>query len=395
LAVCGINYKSASVTERAPLALGREELAHAHMELMNFDNVYEAVVVSTCNRVEFYLVLKRGVLPFNVVRHFYVNFRKLDITDLEDKFFTETEIDTVEHLFNVTSGLDSMVLGETQIFGQIKDTYSSACAIKSAGKIIHRLFHQAFRTAKRVRTESDVSTGSSSVGGAAMQLLKNELKAKKDTSILFIGVNQMIHLAARSLQKSGYNNFIFANRTASKAAELANQYRGASYSLEQLENILEDSGAVVTCTGAQIPILDKVNLSPVLEKRSGEPLIIVDIAIPPDVDPPEDYKAKYKLYTLDDVDISLKSSRHRRQEAIPKARDIITTKLSEFRYWYEHAKHEPLYERVEHVLERIRREELEKIKKDLDPETAKKIENFSLHLIKALVTTNHRCKKGH
>jgi len=286
-------------------------------------------------------------------------------------------------------------LGETQIFGQIKDTYSSACAIKSAGKIIHRLFHQAFRTAKRVRTESDVSTGSSSVGGAAMQLLKNELKAKKDTSILFIGVNQMIHLAARSLQKSGYNNFIFANRTASKAAELANQYRGASYSLEQLENILEDSGAVVTCTGAQIPILDKVNLSPVLEKRSGEPLIIVDIAIPPDVDPPEDYKAKYKLYTLDDVDISLKSSRHRRQEAIPKARDIITTKLSEFRYWYEHAKHEPLYERVEHVLERIRREELEKIKKDLDPETAKKIENFSLNLIKALVTTNHRCKKGH
>ena len=120
MAVCGANYKTASVTERAPLALGHEDLAPAHLELMNFERVYEAVAVSTCNRIEFYLVLDKGVDPFNVVRHFYVNYRKLDISELEEKFYTKKEILAVEHLFKVAGGLDSMVLGESQIFGQIK-----------------------------------------------------------------------------------------------------------------------------------------------------------------------------------------------------------------------------------------------------------------------------------
>lgn len=395
LAVCGANHKTASVTERAPLALGHEDLAPAHLELMNFEHVYEAVIVSTCNRIEFYLVLGKGVNPFSVVRHFYVNYRKLDISELEEKFYTKKEILAVEHLFKVAGGLDSMVLGESQIFGQIKESYSSACMIKTAGKIIHRLFHQAFRTGKLVRTETSLTVGASSVGGAAVQLLKHHINGQHQIPILFIGVNQMIHLAAGALSKSGYKNFMFANRTESKARDMAEKYGGSGYALSNLKNLLRESEVVISCTGSPEPILDKSDLAPVLEEDANKKLLIMDMAIPRDVVLPGEYSERLQVFDLDHVDRFLKENQHKRQQSVPVAEDIINRRLSEFGYWYEHAKHEPLSERVEHALERIRREEIAEISKGLDPETSKKIENFSKKLIQRLLTTNRRCKKGH
>jgi len=395
LAVCGANYKTASVTERAPLALGHEDLAPAHLELMNFKQVYEAVAISTCNRIEFYLVLDEGVDPFNVVKHFYVNYRKLDISELREKFYTKKEILAVEHLFKVAGGLDSMVLGESQIFGQIKESYSSACMIKTAGKIIHRLFHQAFRTGKLVRTETSLTAGASSVGGAAVQLLKRHINGQHQIPILFIGVNQTIHLAAGALSKSGYKNFTFANRTGSKARELAEKYGGSGHALSDLNDLLRKSEVVISCTGSPEPILDKSNLIPVMEKDANKRFLIMDMAIPRDVAPLPEYPERLRVFDLDHVDRFLKDNQRKREQSIPEAEDIINRRLSEFGYWYEHAKHEPLAERVEHALERIRREEIAEISKYLDPETSKKIDEFSKKLIQRLLTSNRRCKKGH
>jgi glutamyl-tRNA reductase len=394
LAVCGINHRTATIEERAPLALGHDEIPNAHLELANFENVYEAVAVSTCNRVEFYLVLQEGVEPFNVVKNFYRNFRKLDISYLESKFYTYKELLAVEHLFRVAGGLDSMVLGESQIFGQIKESYSSACMIKTAGKIIHRLFHLAFRTGKQVRTHTSLTEGANSVSGAAISLLKNLINGRKDIPILFIGVNQMIHIAATTLHKSGYNNFKFANRTESKAKEMAEKYGGSAYALSNLDELLASSEVVITCTGSPEPILDDSNLLPAVSSN-GRKMIVMDMAIPRDTIPLPDHKDKIRIFDLEDIDAFLEETRKSREEAIPQAREIINRKLSEFAYWYEHAKSEPLVERVEHELERIRREEMAEITKDLDDETTSKIEEFSKRLINRLLNTNRRCKKGH
>jgi glutamyl-tRNA reductase len=395
LAVCGINHKSASISERAPLALGHEDFAQAHLELMNFENVYEAVAVSTCNRVEYYLVLDREIEPFSVIRHFYINFRKLDISELEEKFYIKKELLAVEHLFGVVGGLDSMVLGESQIFGQIKESYSSACAIKTAGKIIHHMFHQAFRTGKIVRTHTELTGGVSSVSGAAVKMLKEKINGNKELPILFIGANQMIHLAASSLHKSGYRKFTFVNRTESKAIELAEKYGGQGYSLTEVGNLLNDIDVIITCTGATEPILDESDLKPVIEANPDKKLLVMDMAIPRDVAEVDSFSERLRIFDLEDVDKFLKSNQRKRAEAIPTAEKIIDRKLSEFGHWYEHAQSEPLTVRVEYALERIRKEEIAEIAKYLDPETTKKIENFSTRLIQRLLTTNRRCKKGH
>jgi len=374
LAVCGINHKSATISERAPLALGHEDLAPAHMELMNFETVYEAVAVSTCNRVEYYLVLDR---------------------EIEDKFSTKKELLAVEHLFGVAGGLDSMVLGESQIFGQIKESYSSACMIKTAGKIIHRLFHQAFRTGKIVRTETNLTGGVSSVSGAAVKMLKERINGNKGLPILFIGANQMIHLAASALHKSGYNNFTFANRTESKAVDLANKYDGKGYALSEIDELIKNTKVIITCTGATEPILDESHLEPAMIEDPDKKLIIMDMAIPRDVAEVPKFSDRLRIFDLEDVDKYLKENQRKRAEAVPTAEKIVARKLSEFGYWYEHAQNEPLTVRVEYALERIRKEEIAEIAKDLDPETTKKIEDFSLRLIQRLLTTNRRCKKGH
>lgn len=394
LAVCGVNHKHASISERAPLALGHNDLASAHLELMNFENVYECVAVSTCNRVEFYLVLKMGVDPFNVVKHFYNNYRKIDISHLEEKFFVHHELKAVEHLFRVAGGLDSMVLGESQIFGQIKESYSSSCMVKAAGKIIHRLFHQAFRTGKLVRSETDLTAGASSVSGAAISLLKNHLNGRKDIPILFIGVNQMIHIAASSLKKTGFEHFLFANRTKSRAVDMAEQYGGSGHSFDELSQLLKSSEVVISCTGSPDAVLNQTNIVPMLEEYPERKMLIMDMAIPRDVIDLPQFKDRVKLFDLEDVDFFLKENQKTRLESIPRAEEIINRKLSEFGYWYEHAKYEPLVVSVEHELERIRREEIEKISRELDDETAHKLNEFSKKLIDRLVSTNRRCKKG-
>jgi len=395
LAVCGVNHKTGTIDERAPLALGHDDIPEAHVHFANFENVYESVAISTCNRIEFYLVLEKGVDPFNVVKHFYINYRRLDIEHLRNKFYTRKGLLAVEHLFNVAGGLDSMVLGESQIFGQIKESYSSACMLKTAGKIIHRLFHQAFRTGKIVRTETNLTGGANSVSGAAVSLLKSHLNGRKDVPLLFIGANEMIKIAAGTLQKSGYNNFSFANRTESRAQEYSGKYGGQAHALSNLKNLLPEMEVVVSCTGATEPIITRSTLAETTSKLNGRSLLIMDMAIPPDVEKPENKPDNLELFDLEDIDVYLKQNQKDRQDAVPQAQKIINRKLSEFGYWYEHAKHEPLTERIEHTLERIRLEEIATISNDLDNETAEKIDQFSRRLIERLLTTNRRCQKGH
>ncbi|MBU2652516.1 MAG: glutamyl-tRNA reductase, partial [Bacteroidetes bacterium] len=224
--VCGTNHTFTTVEEREPLGFGREELATVDAAFAELPEVAESVIISTCNRTEFYFVASRRTDPFAVVSKFFRVYRELDISPLDSKFYRSYDREAAEHLFRVVGGLDSMVLGENQVFGQVKDAYSAACSVKAAGKVIHRLFHQAFRVGKQIRTDTEMGKGACSVSSAAMELLRARQGELSEPSVLFVGVNQMISLAAANLGREAHGRFYFANRTPEKAEVLALRYDG-------------------------------------------------------------------------------------------------------------------------------------------------------------------------
>jgi glutamyl-tRNA reductase len=368
LAVCGINHKSSSIAQRELVQLGRTEMAKAHATFSNLNGVIESTIVSTCNRVEFYFVFKNNRHPFDLVRKFYQRFRGRDISGLEEHFYTRKNKHAADNLFRVAAGIDSMVIGENQILGQIKDAYSSACAVRAAGKVIHRLFHQAFRVGKITRTDTEMGKGVCSVSSAAIEMLRSRLSDLNDPAILFIGVNQMIALAASGLQKLDYNRFAFANRSLKTAREFAAKYGGTGFSLDNLPALLADSDLVITCTGSAEPIITRKMIDDLVASHSDKRLIIVDMAVPRDVEIDNDHSPNVEVLNLEDVQQFVRLQRDKRSQAIPQVEEIIERKLSEFVYWFDHVRYEPVYSGLHDAYDNLREQEmaaaLEKLPED-------------------------------
>lgn len=367
LVVCGINYKTSSLSEREPLQINREEIAEAHAIFSEMHGIRESIILSTCNRVEFYFVANIKDDPFKPVSGFYSKFKNVELSDIHDRFYIKRNKHAAEHLFRVVSGLDSMVLGEDQILGQAKDAYSSACAVRAAGKVVHRLFHQAFRAGKQIRSDTEMGKGACSVSSAAIEMVKSRLDAFDNPIILFIGINQMISLAAASLAKLDYRNFIFANRTAQKAVDFAKKYETDGYGLDQLPSLLARSDIAITCTAATEPIIKREMIDDHPESLD-KPLLILDMAVPRDTNLETDPDRGLEVLDLETIKEFLKDQQEKRKEAIPEAELIIEQKLSEFMYWFNHVRLEPLYNGLENAVEEIRREELGKISDKLSAE---------------------------
>ncbi|MFH2036924.1 MAG: glutamyl-tRNA reductase [Candidatus Zixiibacteriota bacterium] len=363
LILCGIDYNTTSVEEREPLQLGRTDMAGAHSALSEIEGVMEATIVSTCNRIEFYFVARNEYEPFGIVTSFYKQFSNIDIKPLMGKFYILRNNHAAKHLFRVASGIESMVLGENQIMGQLKEAYSSACAVKSAGKIMHRLFHQAFRIGKQARSDTEMGKGACSVSSAAIELLKTRLDQFDNPKILFIGINQMIALAATGLVKLDCRNFIFANRTASKAKTFAEQFQAEGFGLENISSLLARADIAITCTGAKHPIITRELIDRHPESLE-KPLLILDMAIPRDTDLETDKERNLEVLDLEAVQEFVKDQQQKRQQAIPQVESIIEQKIDEFRYWFNHVRHEPLYNGLTETFEQIRREEMLKLSEE-------------------------------
>jgi glutamyl-tRNA reductase len=365
LAVCGINHKTASVEQREPLQLGPEHIARAHAEFADLPGVYEIVIISTCNRVEFYMVSSVKNEPLELVSRFYQNFRGIDINSLQDCFYVQKGKHAAEHLFRVAAGVDSMVLGENQIQGQIRDAYSSACSVKVAGKVIHRLFHHAFRVGKQVRTDTAMGKGACSVSSAATELLRSRLSSSDRPTVLFIGVNKMISLAASAWSKMHHEELLFANRTPEKAQALAARYKSQGYGLDKLPELLSKADIVITSTGSGQPIITDELMSEVDGKHK---LIIMDIAIPRDVAIDSRRFPKVKVFDLEAVKTFVAERQAERRAAIPAAEELIARRLNEFSYWYDHARFEVSYNGLQASIDTIYSEELGPVLGKLDPE---------------------------
>jgi len=389
LIVCGINHKTADLSQRESLQVGRDELAELNSAFGYLDGVKESLILSTCNRIEFYIVADRRCKAFDIVSAFYHEAKGLDISDLENCFYTCQDKEAVNHLFRVTAGIDSMVLGENEIVGQTREAYSSACAVKTAGKVLHGLFHQAFRIGKKVRSETELGKGACSVSTATIEMIRSKISRDSHPLILLIGMNKMITLATSRLKRRGYDRFLFANRTEQKAVEFAALHHAEGYGLDQLPRLMSQADIVISCTGAGTAVITEPMISDLISEQPDKKLLIADMAIPRDVELPEDYPG-IEYYDLEDVKQFVKGQQDQRQLAIPDAEEIIGRRLDQFMYWFNHVRHEPLYNGLGDTFEKIRRQEICKLLESLPTDSHDLIDRATRHLVDRLLQIKAR-----
>jgi glutamyl-tRNA reductase len=394
LVVCGITHNTSALEEREPLQVGTEELSEANISFRSMPEVLESIIVSTCNRVEFYFTTGRENDPFDVVSAFYRQYRDLDISRLEGNFSIMKGQEAIDHLFRVAAGIDSMVLGENQILGQVKDAYSAACSVKTVDKVLHRLFHQAFRVGKQVRSDTEMGKGACSVSSAAIDMLKSLLSQVERPVILYIGINQMIKLAASSLRAIDHGGYRFANRTAGKAQDFAVRYDAQGFGLDALPTLLEEADVVISSTSSPVPIISRDMLEETGTKRGNRKCIVIDLAVPRDVEDPGSGASPFDVYDLEDIKTFLADQQRRRELAIPRAEEIIEHKKNEFTYWFEHVKGEHLYNGQGDTFELIRREELASVLDKLPDSLQKELTRASRKLVDRILFVARRTGKN-
>jgi glutamyl-tRNA reductase len=350
LIAVGVTHRTSSVEQRAHLQLAAEELTRANRALLRLPAVRESAVVSTCNRVEFYLVADDDTDPTELLGAFYDRMGCGGSRRYLHLFENRHGRAAAHHLFRVAAGVDSAVVGESEVLGQVKDAYSAACAAGSAGKLIHRLFHQAFRVGKRVRTDTGIGRGACSVGSAAVEMLGERLAERHRTNVLIVGVNRMTRIAATRLAADHRCRLTFANRTASKAEALADTVGAEGYGLEVLPMLMSRSDVAIFCTSSPDPIVTREMMAGVSSGRASRPIVLVDLAVPRDVDVPDGWDPRVEVIDLDDIGRFVAGRQREREREVPHAEAIIRGVLDEFQRWcdleagctdFDLARHQP------------------------------------------------------
>lgn len=378
LLLLGLNHRSAPVEIREKLSFASSR-NHPLERLKNFGlPCKEIFFLSTCNRVEFTFVFsedqrERLLKGFSAFLEEEVG---LSLDTLSSWcYFLENE-EVVRHLFRVACGLDSMVLGEPQILGQMKEAYKKALEFKTSGLVLNKLLHRAFFVAKRVRTETGIGGGAVSVSYAATQLAKKILGSLKDKRVLLIGAGEMAELACQHLLSFGVSEIMIANRTFSKAVELAERFKGKAYPLEGLPEAIIQADIIISSTGAPNFILTKNLLTPLLKARKYRPLFIIDIAVPRDVEPSVNELENTYLFDIDDLkNVVEENLKNRKREAL-RAEAIIEEEVLKMKRWLSELSLHPTIKRLTHKAELLRKKELEK--------TLKKLRNLSQDEIEAI-----------
>lgn len=328
LIALGLNHHTAPVDVRERVAINETQLSDALTELTGIEAVGEAAIVSTCNRTEFYCDL-HSTDPAPLI-NWLSGYLSIDPEPLSSYLFHYADEDAVRHLMRVCSGLDSMILGEPQILGQIKTAYRGASEVGTVGQNLSPLFESAFSVAKQVRTDTDIGANPVSVAFAAVSVAKQVFADLSKRTALLIGAGETIQLAARHLSAQKIGRIIIANRTVQRAAELAAEVGGQAMALADIPDHLASADIIVSSTASQLPILGKGAVERAQKARRYEPSLIVDIAVPRDVEPQVADLENVFLYTIDDMQNVITDNQRSRQLAAEQAEAIIHTQVETF-----------------------------------------------------------------
>ena len=354
----GLNHRTAKVAIREQLALSTQEIENLWQSLSQSGKIQELVVLSTCNRVELYAIAEQPA--FEALEAEILNDLGLDPADREQYFYRLVDEQVVSHLLRVSAGLDSMVLGEPQILGQVTSAYELGLEINACGKILSRLFQTAIFTGKRVRTETTISQNSTSVSSIAARLISEKIDDLTNAKIVVLGAGEMAELAVGALRARGADNFHVISRTISSACALAAKWDGQAGTMENLNGALQQADILITSTSAPHTLIKKFMMQSIMKQRPDQPMVIIDIAVPRDVAPAVNEIPGVYVYDIDGLnqtaDISLKG----RQGAIPQVEAILSEEYQTFKEYWASLAVVPVIKEMRQQADTIRQQELDK-----------------------------------
>ncbi|MEZ4600702.1 MAG: glutamyl-tRNA reductase [Syntrophotaleaceae bacterium] len=384
----GLNHKTAPVEIREQVAFSADSLVCPLERLIRLPEVVEGLILSTCNRVELYATGLDAAAAVARIKNFLADFHQVPVATLTPHFYEYRGEAAIRHLFRVAASLDSMVIGEPQILGQLKEAFLSAQACQSAGLILTRLLHKSFSVAKRVRTETDIACQAVSISYSAVELARKIFGDLRSRSVLILGAGEMCELAARHLVQHQVAGVVVANRTYSRAVELAERFGGRAVQLDDIDDQLQQADIVLASTGAGEHLLTRSRVEEVIRRRKNRPMFFIDIAVPRNIDPEINEIDNVYLYDIDDLQSVIEANLKERRKAAEKAEIIIDQEIVRFQAWLAGLEIAPTIAALRHRLEDIRRGELEKTLaqlKDLGPREREAIDSLTAAIVKKIL----------
>jgi glutamyl-tRNA reductase len=386
IVIVGLNHRTAPVEVRERVAFEQSILSDALRCLRALRSVSEGAVLSTCNRVEIVAATADKETAFAEVKQFLLEQEAAaGESSLEDHLYAYAGKDAVRHLFRVAASLDSMVVGEPQILGQLKEYYAAAQEAGSVGAILHRLFHRSFTVAKRVRTETGIASRAVSIGSVTVELARRIFDTLEDKTVMLIGAGKMGHLVARQLKRGGVSSLMVTNRTFERAIETAAEFEGNPIRFEELPRYLKLADLVVGCAGAPEFLLKPDAVEETLRERKRRAMFFIDLGDRRNFDPRINSLADVYLYDIDDLQAVAQENLHGRAGEVEKAERIVDEEVAGFLHWLDSLDQVPTIVALRQRLEEIRRNEVDKSLrtslKELSEKERQAIDDMTLAMI--------------
>lgn len=390
LVVVGLNHNTAPIHLRECLAFPENKLEGALRKVHTVPSVKENMIVSTCNRVEVYAATRQTEEAILDLKHFLSQYHGLPLKEFEKSLYSLMGEEAVKHIFRVASSLDSMVVGEPQILGQIKSAYEMAVESKTSGIILHRLLHRAFHVAKRVRTETKIGDNAVSVSSVAVELAQKIFEVLEKRTVLLIGAGEMCELAARHLISGGVEKVWVTNRTYERAVALAQEFKGEAIPFDEMNQGLKKVDIVISATDSPQFLIRHDQMAKVIKERKQKPIFFIDIADPRDIEPSVGDIENVYLYNIDDLKkVADENIKDRGKEA-QKAEAIIQDEVIKFVNWYHSLEVTPTIVALRNKFEEIRKKELEKtlsLHPNLSEKEKKSLEALTSAIINKILHT--------
>ena len=381
ITLVGVSHKTAPVSVRERFAFAADELPEA---LPKFGGA--AVLVSTCNRTEVYLTAHHAITPGTVIA--MLRELKSDVEAPDEVFYHKAGLEAARHLFRVAAGIESMVLGESEILGQVRSAFSAATTANTHNALLSQLFHTAIRVGRKARSETDIGRHAVSLSSTATKLAERTVGDLSSRTVLVVSAGEAGKLTARSLAERGVTKLFVTSRTPARAKELARDLGGRQVPFSKLGATMADSDIVITSSAAPDFLIGKREVDQATASRNGRPLLLIDIAVPRDVDPAVRDNSKVELYNIDDLQALVEESRDARLQEVAKVEDIVEEGLERFRTWVRDRGVVPTVAELRKRAEAARQSELERTFQklgDLTPKQRCSIEAMSSALVKKLL----------
>ena len=360
IVLLGLNHRTAPVALRECLAISEDETSVALKAFQELPSVREVMLFSTCNRVEVLMVVQDKINSVDAVKGFLSELKQLPVSEFEKSLYIHEGDDAVRHVFRVAASLDSMVVGEPQILGQIKEAYHMATTTKTSGVLLNKLLHRTFFVAKRVRTETGIGDNAVSISYAAVELGRKIFGNFEEKKVLLIGAGEMAELAVEHLIRNRAGDILVANRTFETGVDLAMKFKGQAIRFDEIEDALKQVDIIISSTGSPGYVVTRNHVKGIARRRHNRPLFFIDIAVPRDIDPEINRLSNSYVYDIDDLQgIVDENVEDRNKEAI-KGERIVDEAVISFRHWYESLEIIPTIVELRKKVEGIAKGELEK-----------------------------------